>query len=76
MVAGVRRCDGCSASASLEMQSLGGHGILTELPGREASMDRYQEKGCTKAAPLGNQSFRLYSTPVIFLKLWEACSVC
>lgn len=76
MVAGVRRCDGCSASASLEMQSLGGHGILTELPGREASMDHYQEKGCTKAAPLGNQSFRLYSTPVVFLELWEACSVC
>lgn len=77
VVAGVRRCDGCSVSASLEMQSLGGHGILMEPPGREASMDHYQKKECTKTAPLGNQSFRLYSLSIyIYIKITAALALC
>lgn len=47
LAAGVRWSDGSSVRASLEMQPPGGHGILAEPPGREASMDHYQEKGCT-----------------------------
>lgn len=47
VAAGVWWCGGSSVHASLEMQSPGGHGILMEPPGREASMDHYQEKGCT-----------------------------
>ena len=64
-----------TVGAPLEMQPLGRHGILTEMPGREASREHDQEKGCIETAPVGNQSFRLYSTPIIFLGLWEVCSV-